>query len=74
VRELQARRDSPVLGAMLFQRHVILATAFVTRPFMPRWVVRGEMDPRAWLLSMNEFEDEDTLDVLLDITSGGPSA
>jgi len=59
---------------MPVQRHVILATAFVTRPFMPRWVVRGEMDPRAWLLSMNEFEDEDTLDVLLDITSGGPRA
>jgi len=59
---------------MQVQRHVVVATAFVARPFMPRWVVYGEKDTREWLLEINSFEDEDTLEMLIDITSGGPDA
>jgi len=59
---------------MQVQRHVVVATAFVARPFMPRWVIYGEKDPRQWLLDLNSFEDEDTLEMLIDITSGGTGA
>jgi hypothetical protein len=61
---------------MQLQRHVVVATAFIARPFMPRWVVYGEMDPRAWLLERNslEFEDADTMEMLIDVVSGRSDA
>jgi len=65
-----------VSKTMHLQRHVVVATAFIARPFMPRWVVYGEMDPRVWLVERNgvDFEDEDTMEMLIDVVSGRSDA
>jgi len=73
---VQADGTPSVSGAMQLQRHVVVATAFIARPFMPRWVVYGEMDPRTWLIERNslDFEDEDTMEMLIDVVSGRSDA